>query len=564
MAAAIRQEINIIDNVITGATDDLAQVQLDTTQYNGTVLYYFEVVAKIASGSENVTLRRIGGTTDDATVAVTGSTSYILFRSTAFTPPAGQTTYMVHCASTNANVLSARIIVIQTATTLTNTETQIEIGNASTTTTTTDTALTNPKYWYYNSANWDGTITAYFEGVFLTATSKSAATMTLQVSDSSSIAAPSWSNVTSSAVTTTSTTAARVRSAAITLTADRWYRAVMKAGNSKSGITVYRAGIVVDSYDGVNPNTTTSADGLVQGGTAGAGQSDQAFGQTIKIRATSNISAVTLYLKKFASPVDTLSVDIFADSGIGTPSGASLANATLSGSTLTTSYVATTLTFGSPVSLTGGTIYWILVSRSPDTSDTTNYYSVKCSSTSTEQYSDGNGARRNNNSWENAVKGDAIFTFSGQAGITKLEPQYLLANTLLAAGTALQTFLTKWDSTEWDAGSGTTTFTGQAEAANGSTSDVLIQEADAGSTVATINNIDNAGTAAATMPTSQNLDCLANANAGDVAAVRLLVAYVFSAAAASAIKTINGLAIASVSKINGLARASMKNWNGLA
>ena len=37
------------------------------------------------------------------------------------------------------------------------------------------------------------------------------------------------------------------------------------------------------------------------------------------------------------------------------------------------------------------------------------------------------------------------------------------------------------------------------------------------------------------MPTSQNLDCLANANAGDVAAARILVAYVFASEAAPAV-----------------------------
>ena len=211
--AQIRQEINILCSSTTvsanGTTNISEKVQLDTTQYNGTVTYYFEVESSNATdGTWTLNLRRDGTTTDDASTG--SSVSLGLTRSTNFTPPAGQTTYFVAAVLTlrtvnSATIKSARIVIIQNDTTITNTETQIEIGNASNTTTTTDTALTNPKYWQYTSANWDGIITAFFEGTFKTGTSKSAATMTLQ--ESTSITAPSWSNVTNTAITTTSTAA---------------------------------------------------------------------------------------------------------------------------------------------------------------------------------------------------------------------------------------------------------------------------------------------------------------------------------------------------------------------
>ena len=135
-------------------------------------------------------------------------------------------------------------------------------------------------------------------------------------------------------------------------------------------------------------------------------------------------------------------------------------------------------------------------------------------------------------SWTAQAYDIIFYVYAGV--VTKLEPQYLLANTLFAAGTALQTFLTDWDSTEWDDGAGSIAYTFQAEAANGSTSDVTLQEADGGGLVtgSTLTNIDNAQISSAmTMPTDQNLDVIANANAGDVAAARILVAYVFAAAA---------------------------------
>ena len=85
----IRQEINIIDTVVSATGADKAIVQLDTTQYSGPVTYYFETVAKVASGTLTLTLRRKGTSTDDATNSVT-ATSYTRQRTAAFTPPSSR------------------------------------------------------------------------------------------------------------------------------------------------------------------------------------------------------------------------------------------------------------------------------------------------------------------------------------------------------------------------------------------------------------------------------------------------------------------------------------------
>src|SRR3972149_1070470 len=96
----IRQEINILDHNIAAAAADTTSneiAQLDTTQYNGTVTYYFEVLCSKTSG-DNVTisLRRSGTSTDDATIASASiGTSLGLVRSAVFTPPAGATAYRV-------------------------------------------------------------------------------------------------------------------------------------------------------------------------------------------------------------------------------------------------------------------------------------------------------------------------------------------------------------------------------------------------------------------------------------------------------------------------------------
>src|SRR3990172_7454710 len=495
----IRQEINILDTTLTTNTTSgvTTSVQLDTSKYNGTVTYYFEALAKNTNVSSSRTVLLSGGVTNPSLTIPANTTSYTLFRTT-FTPDSTLNEYFVNggeASGSDVTVKAARIIIIQNATPITKTETQIEIGNESNTLTTTDTPLTNPKYWKYTAANWNGTITAYFEGVFKTGTSKSAATMTLQVADGTGDGFTGWANVTD--------------------------RAVMKAGNSKSGITVSNAKIIIDSTDGAWSGADSSGnEQFIQGGTGAT--NFQAEAQAFKIRATSTITGVKLFLAKVGSPTDTLNVDIVSSLG-----GSSLANVTQSASALTTSYLEYNLTFGTPVSLTGGQTYYIQLIRSPDTADATNY--ILWSHTASG-YSDGASQQRNSNSWASGAV-DHQFTLIGQAGVTLLEPQYLLANTLFAAGTALQIFPTKWDSTEWSGINNVYTF--QAEAADGSTSDVTLEEADGGGTAATVTNIDNAGQATATMPADQNMDTKATTNAGDVAAARILVAVSVSTISAS-------------------------------
>ena len=530
MAAQVRQEISILTHLLTAATGATATsneiVQYDETQYNGTVTAYFEIVAySDTSLAFDVTL--VGVT--DGTVATinvpTLTTAPTLFRSASFNPTTATQNYTVVISAavgTNKNVKSARIVIIQNATTLTNTETQVEIGNYNLTRTTESAAiLTNPKYWKYTAANWDGTKTFYAEAVY---DSGDMDTISVYIYEATDILAPSWTlNATIvSAATTTVPTRTRV---AFTPVDGRWYT-IFSLNGSMDNHDIYRAGVVVQSTDGVNVGQGNTS-GLIQGGTAGAGQTFQAMAQSFKIRVTSTITGVKLRLRKADSPTDTLNIDIVSSLG-----GSSLANATQSASALTTSFVEYTYTFGSPVSLTGGSTYYIQLTRSPDTRDGTNYMRVE--QATEDSYSDGSSQQRDNNSWS-AQTPDLYFVLIGQAGITKLEPQYLLANTLLAAGTALQTFLTTYTASEFDDEAGTTGFTFQGEAANGSTSDMTLQEADGGGAVtnSTLTNIDNAQISAAmTMPADQNLDVIANANAGDVAAARILVAYVFSAVAA--------------------------------
>src|SRR5438874_147830 len=134
MAKTIRQEINILDATLSAAGGSSATsneiVQLNKSGY-GNPTFYFEIVADSSvSISFNVTLRRKGTTTDDATCNIPLlTTAYARVRSASFSPPAGTTEYVVFVDATagaTKNVHSARIIILDTNW-LAIEETQIEI-----------------------------------------------------------------------------------------------------------------------------------------------------------------------------------------------------------------------------------------------------------------------------------------------------------------------------------------------------------------------------------------------------------------------------------------------------
>ncbi len=220
--AIIRQEINILDSVLsaaggaTGTSNEI--VQLDISEYDGATLYFEIIADSTVSISFNVTLE--GAT--DGTLATCNvpllTTAYTRIRSTSFTP----TTQVQNCtvkidntAGATKNVRSARIIVIQSATSINNSETQIEIGDTDLTkSNTTAAALTNPKYWLYTAANWDGIKRFYAE-----VTSKTSAgnthTVTLQEDDGSFA---SWADIVTIVSAVSGTTITRRRSGSFTPT----------------------------------------------------------------------------------------------------------------------------------------------------------------------------------------------------------------------------------------------------------------------------------------------------------------------------------------------------------
>jgi len=91
--------------------------------------------------------------------------------------------------------------------------------------------------------------------------------------------------------------------------------------------------------------------------------------------ASGTLDKIKIDIKKNGNPTDNVQISIQADSG-GDPSGTDLTSVeTISGSSLTTSFVQKTVTFSSTTSVTSGTTYHLVVKRS-GSNDGSNYYSL--------------------------------------------------------------------------------------------------------------------------------------------------------------------------------------------
>lgn len=517
-------------------------VQLDTTQYSGTVTYYFEIVASSGTTATNVTLRRLGTATDDATIPVTTSSGKTRYRSAAFTPPAGQTEYFVSKSSNNSNsaaVVAARIIMIQNSTTLTSTETQIEIGNNETAKiNTVAAALTNAKYWTYTAANWDGTLSFYTEVVWATS-AKNTTTITLQEDDGSFA---SWTDkVTIVSAGTGTVTRTRV-AFGFSPTDGRHYRISALGSTSKSNYSIYCAKIIIQQTPTlIDSYALSNQDGMFAIGASSSNPS--VVGQSF----TGNggiINSATVMLSKTGSPTGNAVAKIYAHSGtFGTssvPTGAALATSdTIDVSTLTTTILPRTFSFSgaNQITVTNTTKYCLSIEYTSDGGGA-NYISAG---------TDGSSPSHAGNAYTDLVSAPTAISvldvpfllFSTSGAPTKLEPQYLLLNQADSGSTGLQSYQTLWDSTEWSGV--TTSFKYAQDATNASDSSKLqdIDNANADVAGATATGANQQISAAFTMPTTgHQIDVNVTNTTGVVGAGRVLV-LVTPAAVAATSTTLN-------------------------
>ena len=271
MAVQVRQEINLgLGEFTTTATSGNyspwgsgtaggSRTQLDTTQYSGSVTYYFEVVGYAPSGGSGTVklVRSASPTTADAT-AVISNTSVGRTR-VAFTPPAGQTEYEIQFTTSATgsgtwSLKTARIVVLQNSPSFLSTESQFEIGTMnSNVTATTATMDSSGKYWTYTAADWSGSPTFYVESNYYSSNSKSAITVLLYQDDGTFA---NWTTAATIANASLASTTTRTR-VAFTPVDGRHYAVAYFVGNGRYGGNVFSTKIIVDQVGGTadaNPN----------------------------------------------------------------------------------------------------------------------------------------------------------------------------------------------------------------------------------------------------------------------------------------------------------------------
>jgi hypothetical protein len=520
VAAKIRQEINILNHVITASSVEF--VQLDTTQYSGTVTYSFETVGKVSSGTATVTLRRKGTTTDDATISVT-ATSYTRQRVT-FTPPAGQTEYIINISGgTSPSIQVGRIVVLQSDTTaITSTETQIEIGNFETQSSASTVALANPKYWKYDASKWDGTKSFFVEVVYKRDSSMSSTTWKLQEDGGSDNF--SFSDKTTIVSASTATTVTRTR-VSFTPTDGRNYRIVsVDSDTMNPSHETYSAKIIVQqtpTVDVQQSSGTTQA--LLYGGTSGG---NEAYSQSFIPSGNVTATGVTLSMLKIdGSPTDNVVVTLRSSHG-----GASLASGSIPASAIGAATAYYFIPFTSSASLSSGTTYYIEITRS-GSRDTSNCIRINYEF-NTDNYANGVFEAQTSGSFS-ALGQDANFKLHTTAP-TKIEPQYLLANTGSFGGsTGLKDFDTLYDPAEWSAGGGTITYIHEGNGVASGTGDLKLQS-DPNGTPADVTNstitdcVERERSSSLTMPgASATLDVNVTGT-GTLNASRILAQWAFS------------------------------------
>jgi hypothetical protein len=159
--AIIRHETVLVNHEIRSAGNYAAvQVKLSPANYSGTCTWCIEATGTTGSGTTSFILKDLAGNTH-ATLDFT-ETSPTLKRAEFSTPPTADNYYAA--VSGDGIIYNPKVVCLQdVGSSCSGSETQIEIGGYISTTSTIPVPLGEPKYFAYNSAEWDGTISAYFD-----------------------------------------------------------------------------------------------------------------------------------------------------------------------------------------------------------------------------------------------------------------------------------------------------------------------------------------------------------------------------------------------------------------
>lgn len=197
--------------------------------YNGTLTWYIELDAAVGTYYIRDSSNNVHAT---VTVGSAGARTRVAFD---VTPT--EDTYHIYTASA-LTVYAARIIIIQDyGATLTASETQSELVYPVSNSTTSYVASAYPRWFYYDSSAWDGTVNFYLNVILKTNNASYTAYAALFDQDDNQVA--------NSEVSTTSTSLTPLRSSALTLTNGKRYCVKIKISNASGQATCYNGGVAV-------------------------------------------------------------------------------------------------------------------------------------------------------------------------------------------------------------------------------------------------------------------------------------------------------------------------------
>lgn len=242
--AVLRHEINLIGANLTTTGDPAnGMVTLTPDNYSGSLAWYFEIIGLVATGTATV---RIHDSSCNvmATISLTETTATLKREAFSTAPTsAGKYHLSISGTFTGLSLQISRIIILQTISgALTATEQQYELAQYTSCSSGTFINIGRPRYFTYNSANFDGTLTAYFESMFRSSDASSLVEVRLVVDDGN------WANWTEVVTLTSSegsTTFDMYRSTAISLTNGRHYKVMFRRVGSAGSNFVVNAKIVI-------------------------------------------------------------------------------------------------------------------------------------------------------------------------------------------------------------------------------------------------------------------------------------------------------------------------------
>jgi hypothetical protein len=233
--AKIRQEINFLSVAVSATPLNAANI---FSGYFANATYYFEVVAKVASGTLTVQI------STGAIISFT-ETTYTRKRVSCTPYDYGYLTIILS-GGTSPSVLSAKVIVLQdtgSSGQIPITTSHFDIGSTETgRVNTTAAPATYPKYWNYDSTKWSTNYNFYAEVFYKGNDSMYNVTVYLQ-EDNGSFG--SWTNKATIVSAAAGTTALAYNKVLFTPISGRNYRIASLSSSSMASYDIYNARIIV-------------------------------------------------------------------------------------------------------------------------------------------------------------------------------------------------------------------------------------------------------------------------------------------------------------------------------